>query len=122
MAGSRSYRDLIVWQKAMLLVVAMYDLTSHFPTDEKCGLVSQMRRASVSIPSNIAVGSRKTTNKHFCRMLSDAYASGAELETQVELVKMLPFGNGLDYSRVDSLLDEVMRMLNRMISKLRTTN
>jgi four helix bundle protein len=80
------------------------------------GLVSQMRRSAVSIPSNIAEGRRRSTEKDFRSFLIIAYSSGAELETQLEISKQLPFGLTLDYSRVDSLLLEVMKMLNRMVN------
>ena len=117
-----SYKDLIVWQKAMDLVVGIYDITNHFPKSETYGLISQMRRAAVSIPSNIAGGSRRSSRKYFRNFLLIAYGSGSELETQIELSKRLSFGSALDYSGTDKLLDEVMRMLNKMISNLRTNN
>jgi len=112
-----TYKDLIVWQKAITLVVEVYKLTDTFPSSELYGLTSQMRRCSVSIPSNIAEGRRRSTKQDFHRFLTMAYASGAELETQVIISKSLPFGANLDYNKVDALLDEVMRMLNKMITK-----
>ncbi|MFZ2300232.1 MAG: four helix bundle protein [Candidatus Moraniibacteriota bacterium] len=113
-----SYKDLIVWQKALQLVAAVYELTAAFPSQEMYGLTSQMRRAAVSIPSNIAEGSRRSTQKDFRHFLLIAYGSGSELETQIEVVKILPFGKNADFSRVDSLLIEVMRMLNSLTRKL----
>lgn len=100
----------------MDLVVALYDLTERFPKSEIYGLVSQMRRCSVSIPSNIAEGRRRGTQKDFRQFLIIAYSSGAELETQIEIVKRLLFGKDLEYNKVDSLLSEVMRMLNKMVN------
>lgn len=111
-----SYKDLIVWQRAMELVVATYELTEKFPKTEQYGLISQMRRCAVSIPSNIAEGRRRGTKKGYRQFLLIAYGSGAELETQIEISKRLPFGKNLDYSKLDSLLDEIMRMLNKMTS------
>lgn len=111
-----SYKDLIVWQKAMKLVVEVYDLTAQYPQSELYGLISQSRRAAVSMPSNIAEGRRRSTKKDFRQFLIIAYSSGAELETQIEIAKRLPFGQGLDFTRVDGLLNEVMRMLNKMIN------
>ncbi|MCX7778667.1 MAG: four helix bundle protein [Patescibacteria group bacterium] len=115
-----SYRDLIVWQRAVDLVIAVYELTSKFPKEEFYGLVSQMRRAAISIPSNIAEGRRRGTRKDFCQFLNIAYGSGAELETQIEIVKKLPFGKRANFARVDTLLEETMKMLNKMISSLKT--
>ena len=116
----QSYKDLIVWQKSVELVIVVYDLTDKLPKSEIYGLTSQMRRCAVSIPSNIAEGRRRGTKKDYCQFLIVAYGSGAELETQVEIAKRLPFGKNLDYTKVDSLLDEVMRMLNKMIGGLRS--
>ena len=104
----------------MDLVVAIYDLTEFFPKNELYGLTSQMRRSAVSIPSNIAEGRKRGTRRDFCRFLYIAYASGSELETQIEIVKRLPFGKILDYKKVDGLLNEVMRMLNAMLAKMRS--
>src|SRR3989344_2744548 len=115
----QAYRDLEVWQKAMSLVVEIYKLTEQFPKEEVFGLASQMRRAGVSIPSNIAEGRYRSTRKDFAQFLSIAYGSGAELETQVELVKRLPKTNNLDYGTIDKLLTEIMKMLNVMIKHLK---
>lgn len=113
-----SYKDLIVWQKSMDLVIAVYELTEQFPKSELYGITSQMRRCAVSIPSNIAEGRRRGSRRDFRQFLLIAYASGAELETQIEIVKRLPFGRNLDYTKTNSLLDEVMRMLNKMTNEL----
>jgi four helix bundle protein len=109
------YKKLIVWQKSMDLVVAIYALTEQFPKSELFGLTSQMRRSSVSIPSNIAEGSRRKTIKDKAQFLHIAFGSGSELETQIEIVKRLPFGERLDYSNVDIFLPEVLKMLNKML-------
>ncbi len=114
----RSYKDLIVWQKAMNLVTAAYELTSKFPKEEVYGLTAQMRRAAVSIPSNIAEGRLRGYRKEFRQFLRNAYGSGGELETQIEIAKRLAVMKGLDYTKVDSLLLEVMKMLNAMLNKL----
>ncbi|MDP2691662.1 MAG: four helix bundle protein [bacterium] len=111
-----SYKNLMVWQKSMDLVLAIYDLTRNFPKEEVYGLSSQMRRSVVSIPSNIAEGNRRGTRKDYRHFVVTAFASGAELETQVELSKRLGFVQ--DSSRVDELLDGVMRMLNRLSQQL----
>ncbi|MDP3800209.1 MAG: four helix bundle protein [bacterium] len=115
-----SYKQLIVWQKSLELVVAIYELTEKFPREEIFGLTSQMRRASVSVPSNIAEGRMRGYRKEFRQFLLTAFASGGELETQIEIAKRLPKTAPLNYSKVDTLLDEVMRMLNSMVNKLRS--
>ncbi len=115
-----SYKDLVVWQKAMDLVIELYKLTENFPKSEVYGITSQMRRSSVSIPSNIAEGRRRSSRKDYNRFLVIAYGSGAELETQVELSKRLGYGKTPDFEVVERLLLEVMKMLNVLISKLKT--
>lgn len=111
-----SYKDLIIWQKSKALAVAVYELTEQFPKSEIYGLTSQMRRSAVSIPSNIAEGRRRGSKKDFCQFLRISYGSGAELETQIEITKELPFGKSLNFRKVDNLLEEVMKMLNVMVS------
>jgi len=115
-----SYKDLIYWQRSMDLVVAVYELTSKFPKSEIFGLTSQMKRCSISIPSNIAEGRRRGSRKEYRHFLVIAYASGAELETQIEIAKRLRLSQLLDFDQVDNLLDEIMRMLNKTLSTLRT--
>lgn len=105
----------------MELVVAIYGLTERFPKSEMYGLTAQMRRAAVSIPSNIAEGKRRGSSKEFRHFLLNAFGSGGELETQIEIAKHLPFGKDLNYTKTDKLLNEVMRMLNRLIVNLRPT-
>ncbi|MFN7088330.1 MAG: four helix bundle protein [Candidatus Paceibacteria bacterium] len=114
-----SYKDLIVWQKSVELAIAIYKLTEKFPKTEIYGLMSQMRRAAISIPSNIAEGRKRGSIKDFRQFLIIAYSPSAELETQLEIVKKLPFGKSLDYSKIDSLLLEVMKMLNKILSKFK---
>lgn len=107
------YSDLGVWQKAMNLVEEIYLLTRNFPKEEQFGLTSQMRRAAVSIPSNIAEGyGRKATNKAYINYLSISYGSLLELETQIQIGHRLQY---LSRSTMDKLLEqtnEVGRMLN----------
>lgn len=113
-----SYKDLKVWQRAIELVSAVYALTETFPREEVFGLVPQMRRSAVSIASNIAEGRLRGTRKDFVQFLRIAYGSGAELETQIEIAKRLPKTKDCAYAKVDSLLEEVMKMLNAMIRSL----
>ena len=115
-----TYKDLIVWQKSMNLVVEIYKLTENFPRSEIYGLVSQMRRCAVSIPSNIAEGRRRGSRKDYRHFLIISYGSGAELQTQIEIAKILQFNKNLYFIKVDNLLNEVMRMLNKMLSMLKS--
>ena len=119
--GINSYKDLIVWQKSMELVKSVYELTTNFPKEEIYGLTSQIKRSAVSIPSNIAEGKRRGTRKDYRQFLIVAYGSGAELETQIEIAKMLPFGKNLNYDTIDKIIEEVMKMLNKLISSLQPT-
>lgn len=102
----------------MELVVEIYILTDQFPREEIYGLTSQMKRSAVSIPSNIAEGKLRNSKKEFKQFLLIAFGSGGELETQIEIAKRLPKTKNMDYSRVDSLLEEVIKMLNKLISGL----
>jgi four helix bundle protein len=114
----KTYQDLIVWKKSIELVITTYNLTDKFPKEEIFGITSQIRRAAVSIPSNIAEGKMRGGNIEFRRFLFIAFASGAELETQLIIAKKLPKTEKLDYNKVDSLLEEIMKMLNKLISQL----
>lgn len=113
-----SYRDLFVWKKGKQLTIAIYHLTEKFPSNELYGISGQMRRAALSIPSNIAEGRRRGTRNDFRHFLRIAYGSGAELETQIEIAKDLGFGQVNAYTEIEEMLDEIMRMLNRMIERL----
>lgn len=115
-----SYKDLIVWQKSIDLVTEIYKITELFPESELYGIVSQMRRAAVSIPSNIAEGRKRSTRKDFRQFLIIAYASASELETQIEISKRLNFLKIDKYAKADSLLLEVLKMLNKMTCSLKS--
>lgn len=117
-----SYKELVVWQKAMDLVIVIYEVTDALPAIERYGLISQMRRAAVSIPSNIAEGRRRGSRKEFRQFLAIAFGSGSELETQLEIIRRLPFRKDVDVSSANALLGEIMRMLNKMISTLQATS
>jgi four helix bundle protein len=114
-----SYKDLIVWQKSMLLVTEVYRITSLYPKQEIYGLVSQSRRCVVSIPSNIAEGRRRGSKKDFRQFLIIAFSSGAELETQIIIAKNLSYVGLNDCEKADALLEEVMKMLNSMINNMK---
>lgn len=113
-----SYKELIVWKKSMDLVREIYLITEMFPKDEVYGLSSQMQRAAVAIPSNIAEGYLRRHKREYVQFLSIALGSAAELETQILICKSLNKFNKIDFSR-ESLLTEVMKMLYVMIEKVR---
>ena len=115
---TQNYKDLVVWQKGVALAKATYQLTSRFPAEEKFGLVSQMRRAAVSIPSNIAEGQARHTTGEFVQFISHAEGSVAELETQLILSLELAFAKADDAKASFVLLDEIRRMLNGLRRKL----
>lgn len=117
-APKQSYRDLIVWQKAISLVTEIYKLTEKFPNREIYALASQMRRASVSIPSNIAEGRSRSTPKDFTHFLHMALGSATELETQLIISSNLEYVNKQDVEKANALLSEVCRMLHAIIKKL----
>lgn len=113
----RSFRDLIVWQKSINLAEVIYTLTSTLPEDEKFGLVSQMRRAVVSIPSNIAEGHKMRSGKFYSNFLRLALGSSAELETQLIITgRVHPQSKDID--KLLNLNEEIQRMLFVMIRKL----
>ena len=114
----RSYRDLLVWQKAIELVKDVYVLTREFPDSEKFGLTNQLRRAVVSVPSNIAEGQARQHTKEFKQLLYVARGSLAEVDTQLTIAAELGFADGGAETRVRERLDEVRRMLNGLAAKL----
>jgi four helix bundle protein len=118
----QTYRELIVWQRSIQLVKMTYRLTTRFPKSEVFGLMSQMRRAAISIPANIAEGSVRKHRPEFLQFLRIAFGSGAELETFLVLTKELEFAKDSEILETKNCLDEVMRMLNKLISSLTTRN
>ncbi|HKK40616.1 MAG TPA: four helix bundle protein [Cryomorphaceae bacterium] len=108
------YRDLRVWQKSMDLVIKVYKLTKNFPDTEKFGLISQMNRSAVSVPSNIAEGAGRNNPKEFYQFLGIAKGSLADLETQLEISKRLEFQNNSDFSELFELTDHVGRMISKL--------
>jgi len=108
----RSYRDLEVWQKSMDLVAACYQMTREFPKNEIYGLASQLQRAAVSIPANIAEGRHRKHSKEFLQHLSIAYGSLAELETHIQIAERLNYINNSKSEKVLDQTAEIGRMLN----------
>ena len=114
-----SYKDLIVWQKSVFLSVKIYKITEQFPKHELYGIVSQIRRCAVSIPSNIAEGRGRGTKKDYCRFLQISLGSSNELETQLEISKQLNYISTEDAKKLESIIIEVIKMLKTMIRKMK---
>jgi len=112
----KSFKELTVWQKSVQLTKEIYKSTEKMPQSELYGMVSQMRRAAISIPSNIAEGKKCGTRKDFVQFLRIADGSAAELETQIIIAKEL-FPN-INFSNTESILEEIQKMLTVMIKKL----
>ncbi len=122
MSRPKSYRDLIVWQKAMVLARQVYGLSEQLPSREAYGLIAQVRRAAVSVASNIAEGHGRLTDTQFRHFLGNARGSLNEMQTQLELATDL---NYLKREAVHQIMDqcsEVARLLNGLIASLRHAN
>ena len=116
--GVKNYKELEVWQKSMELVVLVYRLSRNFPKDEQFALTSQLRRAAVSIPSNIAEGFGRDSHKDFANFLLISRGSLFELGTQLDIAARLGYFSIDD--KVQGLMDSVARMLGALIRSLRT--
>lgn len=115
----KSYKELIVWQKSMDMVVEVYKLVNKLPNEELYSLSSQIRRAAVSVPSNIAEGQKRNSTKEFAQFLSFAKGSNAELQTQLLICTRLGFMTENDIKTAYDLTVEIDRMLNKIISTLK---
>ncbi len=114
-----SFMDLVVWQRAIQLCAETYRLTASFPRSEQFGLVNQMRRASISIASNIAEGYGRSTRGEYLQFLGHARGSKCELQTQLVISKLLGFSEGISYDRTEQLCADVSRMLIALMKKLK---
>ncbi len=110
----KDYKKLIVWQKSIALVLEIYSICEKLPKSEEYVLSSQMRRAAISIPSNIAEGSRRKTKKDKNQFFLIAFGSASELETQLEILRNLSIGKQISLDKAGALLDEIVRMLNAL--------
>lgn len=120
MGEIKTYRDLLVWQKAMTLVTAIYRCAVQFPKNETYALVSQIQRAAVSIPSNIAEGYGRRSTGDYRRFLQVSMGSLFELQTQLEIALNLEYFSKKDFKEMYEASREVERMLSSLISKLKT--
>jgi four helix bundle protein len=119
MTAVKDYRDLIVWQKAMGLVETIYCTTKAFPRDEIYGLTSQIRRAAVSIPSNIAEGNGRNTTRDYIHFLGMAYGSVKEVETQVLIAERLQYIDPNSSVQLIQMTTEVARLLSGLMNSLK---
>jgi four helix bundle protein len=111
----KTHKDLNLWQESIKLVTLIYEKTKSFPKDELFSLTSQIKRSSVSIPSNIAEGAARESNKEFLRFLYIAQGSISELNTQLIIANNLSFLNNEDYYQLDEKLTEIRKMLTGLI-------
>lgn len=114
----QSYKELIVWQKALHLCEQGYIITNSFPKSEVYGLTFQIRKCLVSIPSNIAEGQRRGHLAEYIQFLRIAFGSGAELETQLLIAKQIGYLSQSDYELLDDTLEQIMKMLSKLINTL----
>ncbi len=115
----RNFRNLTVWQKSIVLSVQVYELSRTFPPEEKFGLTNQLRRAVVSISSNIAEGCSKSTDAHFKKFLEDAIGSAFEVESQLVITSQVYTHLQENIEKLFPLMKEVQKMLNSLIEKLK---
>jgi len=115
----QSYRDLVAWNKAMELVTEIYRVTKKFPKEELFGLMSQLRRAAVSIPSNIAEGKGRLSKGEFRQFLGNARGSLAEVETQILIAQNLSYLDEFETNRLLMKVEEVGKILNGLISAVK---
>ena len=115
----RNYRDLAVWQRGMDIALAIYEVTKQFPDDKRFGLTSQLRRAAVSVPANIAEGHARSSTKDYLRYISIAIGSLAETATFIELAGRLNYGNIEELRRIFEMTNEERRMLRALQKSLR---
>jgi len=116
----KTYKELIVWQKSVEFVTMIYSATKNFPKEEIYGLTNQIRRAAVSVPSNIAEGFGRNSKKDFKRFSQIAISSLFEIQTQLEIAKNLKFISDKDFINLFDLTREIEAMLASLIRKLKT--
>jgi four helix bundle protein len=117
--GKQGFRDLIVWQRAMTLVTEVYKETSHWPREEQFGLTAQVRRAAVSVPSNIAEGHGRFGAREFLHHASIAFGSLCEVETQLLIAERLSYSDRVTIETLMEQVTEVRRLLHGLLRSLR---
>ena len=118
----KTHKDLIVWQQALNFVTTIYTVTNSYPESEKFGLVNQIRRSAVSIPSNIAEGAARNHSKEFIQFLYIALSSASELDTQIRISENLEFLNKIDSKELLEELESISKMIQGLIRSVKNTN
>jgi four helix bundle protein len=118
----KPHKRLEVWKKSMELALVVYSVTKHFPAEERYGLISQLRRAAVSIPSNIAEGAARNTKLEFVHFLHTAQGSLSELDTQLELSRGLGYITSESLTPIQDLMESIDKMLTGLIKSLKQNN
>ncbi|NDV47074.1 four helix bundle protein [Paludibacter sp. 221] len=118
----KTHKDLLVWQKSIDFVVAIYAITESFPKSEVFALTNQIRRCATSIPANIAEGSARKGNKEFIQFLHIALGSGTELDTYLIIAEKLRYINKETFDELNTKLEEITKMLVGLISSLKRIN
>jgi four helix bundle protein len=114
----KAHKKLVLWHKAVHLVVSVYEVTRRFPASERFGLAAQMQRAAVSIPSNVAEGAARKGRKEYLQFVYTARGSLSELDTQVEIAGLLGYLKSDESGKLQAEMDEVSRLLNGVIAYL----
>lgn len=115
-----THKDLNVWKEAIQLVTEVYKMTRSFPKDEQFGLISQIRRAAVSIPSNIAEGSARASGKEFTQFLNISMGSAVELETQLIISRNLEYVSDLHYQCISEKVNIISKMIQGLIKAVKS--
>ena len=114
----KNYKELLIWQKGIEIVKKIYQLIKQFPSEEKYGLTSQVNRAAISIPANIAEGSGRNSDKDYARFLQVALGSAFEVQTYLVIAKEMKLADIKDIEETEILLEEEIKMIHRFIKKL----
>jgi len=114
-----NFKKLIIWQESLELVIETYSITKEFPSEEKFGLISQLNRCSVSIPSNIAEGTSKSSEKHFKSFLETSLGSAFEWETQIIIAFKIGYISQEKFNDLENRITKIQKMINRFIDKIK---
>jgi four helix bundle protein len=118
----RTHKDLDVWKKSIEMVTEIYKIATHFPKDELYGLTNQIRRAAVSVPSNIAEGAGRNSSKEFLQFLNYATGSLSEIETQIIIAHNLGYLKNEEKQNIDNILSDIFKMLSRLAQSIQNRN
>ena len=114
----KNYKELIIWKKGIEIVKSIYQVVKQFPPEEKYGVVSQITRAAISIPANIAEGSSRNSDKDYARFLQLALGSAFEVQTYLVVAKEMNMANTSDIEQIEVQLEEEIKMIHKFIKTL----